>query len=95
MPPLAAAISSPSGTPPTYASPSRERVSVADDKRVTIVYDLGRPIAILSAVTEETLEETLKAIRQARAITAVSELQRRSVELGADEMNLEEINAEI
>ena len=55
----------------------------------------GRPIAILSAVSEETLEETLAAIRRARAVVAVSELQRRSTELGTDAISPEEIDAEI
>ena len=63
--------------------------------REMVVTSNGRPIAVLSAVTEETLEETLAAIRRARAVAAVSEIQRRSVEQGADGMSLEEINAEI
>lgn len=55
----------------------------------------GRPIAILSSVTEETLEETFSAIRQARAVAAVNELQRRSVENRRDQISLEEIEEEI
>ncbi|HEX9730760.1 MAG TPA: type II toxin-antitoxin system Phd/YefM family antitoxin [Thermoanaerobaculia bacterium] len=63
--------------------------------REMVVTSNGRPIAILSAVTENTLEETLAAIRQARAVAAVSELQRRSVELGLDAMTSAEIDDEI
>lgn len=63
--------------------------------REMVVTSNGRPIAILSAVTENTLEETLAAIRQARAVAAVSELQRRSVELGLDAMTVDEIDDEI
>ena len=63
--------------------------------REMVVTSNGRPIAVLSAVTEETLEETLAAIRRARAVAAVSEIQRRSAERGADGMSLDEINAEI
>jgi hypothetical protein len=48
---------------------------------VTVVY---RPIAILSVVSEDTLEETLAAIRRSRAVAAVSESQRRSVQRGTD-----------
>jgi len=55
----------------------------------------GRPIAILSAVSEETLEETLAALRRAKAVVAVSEMQRRSTELGTDAIGPEEIDAEI
>jgi antitoxin (DNA-binding transcriptional repressor) of toxin-antitoxin stability system len=46
----------------------------------------GRPVAILSAVNESNLEESLSAIRQARAAEAVMSLQRRSVERGAGEI---------
>lgn len=63
--------------------------------REMVLTSNGRPIAILSAVTEENLEETLAAIRRARAIAAVSEIQRRSVELGTDAISLEEVDAEI
>jgi len=55
----------------------------------------GRPIAILSAVSEETLEETLAALRRAKAVVAVSEMQSRSTELGTDAIGPEEIDAEI
>lgn len=63
--------------------------------REMIVTSNGRPIAILSAVTEETLEETLAAIRRSRAVTAVSEIQRQSVQKGKDAISQEEIEAEI
>jgi antitoxin (DNA-binding transcriptional repressor) of toxin-antitoxin stability system len=64
-------------------------------EREMVLTSNGRPIAILSAVTEETLEETLTAIRRARALAAVSEIQRRSVERGTDAITPEEIDAEI
>ena len=63
--------------------------------REMVVTSNGRPIAILSAVTEESLEETLAAIRRARAVAAVSEIQRRSVEQGVDATTEDEIEAEI
>jgi antitoxin (DNA-binding transcriptional repressor) of toxin-antitoxin stability system len=64
-------------------------------EREMVLTSNGRPIAILSAVTEETLEETLSAIRRSRAIAAVSETQRRSVERGTDAITSAEIDAEI
>lgn len=64
-------------------------------EREMVVTSNGRPIAILSTVSEDTLEETLTAIRRARAIGAVSELQRRSLEMGTDAITPEEIDAEI
>lgn len=63
--------------------------------REMVVTSNGRPIAILSAVTEDSLEETLTAIRRARAVAAVSEIQRRSVVQGMDAMTRDEIEAEI
>lgn len=63
--------------------------------REMVVTSNGRPIAVLSAVTEENLEETLAAIRRARAVTSVSELQLRSVEHGTDSLTMDEIDAEI
>ena len=65
------------------------------EEREMVVTSNGRPIAILSAVTEETFEETLTAIRRSRAVAAVSEIQRRSVERGTDAITPQEIDAEI
>ena len=64
-------------------------------EREMVVTSNGRPIAILSAVTDETFEETLSAIRRSRAIAAVSETQRRSVQRGTDAITPAEIDAEI
>ena len=64
-------------------------------EREVVVTSNGRPIAILSAVSESNLEESLSAIRQARAAEAVMSLQRRSVEEGTDSITMEEIDAEI
>jgi antitoxin (DNA-binding transcriptional repressor) of toxin-antitoxin stability system len=64
-------------------------------EREMVVTSNGRPIAILSAVTEETLEETLAAIRRSRAVAAVSEIQRQSVRRGKDAISPAEIDAEI
>ena len=64
-------------------------------EREMVVTSNGRPIAILSAVTEETLEETMAAIRRSRAVAAVSEIQRQSVQRGKDAITPVEIDAEI
>lgn len=60
-----------------------------------IVTNNGRPIAILSAINESNLEESLKAFRRARVADSVAVLQGRSVEQGIDNVSLAEINAEI
>ena len=55
----------------------------------------GRPIAIVTAVSEGSLEESLAAIRRARAISAVTGLQARSAKAGTYKMRSGEIEAEI
>ncbi len=60
-----------------------------------VITSNGRPIAILAAVNESNLEESLSAFRRARAIEAVAALQRRSVEQGTHRISREEIEAEI
>lgn len=64
-------------------------------EREVVLTSNGRPVAILSAVNESNLEESLSAIRQARAAEAVMSLQRRSVEQGTDGITMDEIDAEI
>lgn len=60
-----------------------------------IVTSNGRPIAILAAISESNLEESLSAFRRSRAIDAVARLQRQSVLQGTDAISAAEIDAEI
>ena len=60
-----------------------------------VVTSNGRPIAILSATSPEGLEASLAALRQARAQLAVTAIQQRARETGADRLTLDDINAEI
>lgn len=64
-------------------------------ERDVILTSNGKPIAILSAVSEDTLEESLAAVRQARAVTAVEKMQVQSVEAGTDKLSLDDIEAEV
>lgn len=65
------------------------------DEREMIVTSNGRPIAILAAISESNIEESLAAFRQARAVEAVASLQRRSVTQGTDRIAMDEIDTEI
>ncbi len=65
------------------------------EERELIVTSNGKPIALLSAVSEESLEQALKTIRTARAVAAVEAMQRESVRAGLARMDSEEIEAEI
>ncbi len=64
-------------------------------EKEVILTSNGKPIAILSAVSEENLERALMALRQARAIAAVERMQSASIAAGNDRLTLEEIDAEI
>ena len=65
------------------------------DEREMVITAQGKPIAILSSVSDANWEETLTILRRVRAIQAVDELQKQSVENGLDKMHLEEVNREI
>jgi antitoxin (DNA-binding transcriptional repressor) of toxin-antitoxin stability system len=65
------------------------------EEREMVVTSNGRPVAILAAITEANLEESLSAFRRARAVEAVVSLQRKSVAKGTDRISWDEINAEI
>lgn len=65
------------------------------EEREMVITSNGRPIAILAAVSESNLEESISAFRQARAVDAVANLQRRSLEQGTDNITAREIEAEI
>lgn len=64
-------------------------------ERELIITSNGRPIAILAAINESNLEESLTAFRQARAVEAVASLQRRSADQGTNNLTLDEIDTEI
>ncbi len=60
-----------------------------------VVTSNGKPIAILTSTNEDTFEQSLREVRRARALQAVSEIQQRSVEQGRETLTEEEIDAEI
>ena len=64
-------------------------------ERELIITSNGRPIAILAAINESNLEESLNAFRQARAVDGVASLQRRSVINETHAITNDEIDAEI
>jgi antitoxin (DNA-binding transcriptional repressor) of toxin-antitoxin stability system len=60
-----------------------------------VITNNGKPIALLTPLSDRNLEETLSAIRRAKAINAVKLIQQESIKNGTDKMTLEEINYEI
>lgn len=65
------------------------------DQKDMVLTSNGRPIAILSSINENNLEQVLSAFRRARATNAVSSIQYDSVRKGTDKITLKEIDDEI
>jgi antitoxin (DNA-binding transcriptional repressor) of toxin-antitoxin stability system len=60
-----------------------------------IITDNGKPVALLTPLSDTTFEDTLSAVRKAKAINTVKLIQQLSKKNGTDKMSLEEINHEI
>jgi antitoxin (DNA-binding transcriptional repressor) of toxin-antitoxin stability system len=65
------------------------------EEREMVITNNGRPIAILSSIDENNLETSLKSIRRARLVEAISSVQYDSVKKGKDKITADEINREI
>ncbi len=64
-------------------------------EREMVVTSNGRPVAMLVAVDESSVEQSLAAWRQVRATQAIADIQRESVRKGADRLSMDDIDAEI
>ncbi|OGB98989.1 prevent-host-death protein [candidate division KSB1 bacterium RBG_16_48_16] len=65
------------------------------DEQEMVITNNGRPVAILSSINENNFEVSLNSIRRARAIEAMSSLQKESINQRTNEISLDEINQEI
>ena len=65
------------------------------DERELVLTSNGKPFAIIAATDEATFEQSLRAIRRARAAAAVRTMQDQSRRLGNDRMTSDELDAEI
>ena len=61
-------------------------------ERELIITNNGKPIALLTPLSDETLEDTVSAVRKAKAINAMKKMQEISASLGNDKMTFKEIN---
>jgi prevent-host-death family protein len=66
-----------------------------DKEKEMVITSNGKPVAVLCSVSENTLEESLAAIRRSRAVAAVGSIQMQSLERGSAEISESEINSEI
>ncbi|MFQ5505509.1 MAG: prevent-host-death protein, partial [Planctomycetota bacterium] len=60
-----------------------------------VVTSNGKPIAVLSGTSDDTLDRTIAALRRARAQVAVTRLRASAQERGVDRMAAKDIQAEI
>jgi len=60
-----------------------------------VVTSNGRPIALLSSINGNNLEQVLTAFRRARATNALASIQYNSIQKETDMISMDEINAEI
>ena len=65
------------------------------DQKEMIITSNGRPIALLSSINENNLEQVLTAFRRARATDAVASIQYESIQKETDSLSMNEIDAEI
>jgi len=68
-----------------------ERIKEED----VVITSNGKPIALLYGVTEETLEKKVRAVRRSRALLALEEMQKTSLDRGLDRLTEAKIEAEI
>lgn len=66
-----------------------------DNDQEIVITTNGRPVAILTGVDESTFEQEIEAIRRARALRALDQIHKESVEKGTHLLSEEEIQAEI
>ena len=75
-------------------SPAQVWKKLPEEKEMVITNN-GRPIALLTPISDENLEETISAMRRARAVNAIKSIQLNSVKTGKNGMTEEEIKEEI
>ena len=65
------------------------------EQKEMVITRNGHPVAVLSSVTDQDLEDSLEAYRRVRAQMAVTALQKESIQSGTDGIGIKEIDAEI
>ncbi len=60
-----------------------------------IITNNGKPIALLTPINDSDIEDTLSAVRKARAINAINKMQFSSLKNNLSNMTMKEIESEI
>jgi len=71
---------------------SPEIWKVLPSEREMIITNNGKPIALLSPLNDEMMDDTVLAVRKAKALNAVKKMQDISASLGNNKLSVEEIN---
>ena len=74
--------------------PAQIRQSLLEEKDIVLTSN-GKPFAIITLTSERVLEKSLAMIKRIRAENAAASIQKRSMEIGANKLSMDEINAEI
>lgn len=75
-------------------SPARIWKELPEEQEMVITNN-GKPIALLTPISDESLEGTISAVRRARAVEAVRVMQESAKANGTDTMTQVEIEEEI
>jgi prevent-host-death family protein len=75
-------------------SPAQVWKTLPEEKEMVITNN-GRPIALLTPISDDNLEETIRAMRSARAANAIRSMRLHSVKTGKNRLTDEEIEYEI
>ncbi|HUT36135.1 MAG TPA: type II toxin-antitoxin system Phd/YefM family antitoxin [Planctomycetota bacterium] len=68
------------------------RKELASDREIVLTAN-GQPIAVVSAVEPDTVEDELVALRRARARVAIDRMRAQAKARGLDKMTMDEIDA--
>lgn len=66
-----------------------------DKNEEIVITSKGKPIALLTGVSDVTFDETLKLLRRAKAELAASRMRKASLKKGLSKLTTKEIDAEI
>jgi prevent-host-death family protein len=79
-----------------FREKSSEVWSSENDEDDTVVITVnGKPVALVSRVDSDSLDESLKMIKRVKALMTVSALQKQSLRQGTSSITEDEIDAEI
>ena len=65
------------------------------EEQEMVITNNGKPIALLTPLSDETLEETVSAVRRARAVNAARRMRHIAEERGLSSLTEEDIQGEI